>query len=57
MIIKLQIYFLIMVNRKADTMLTEQMINKNFCLTILVIRFLIYINNKSKTEFCTDVIH
>ena len=59
MIMKLQIYFLIMVNRKTDIWLIEQMINKKFCLTILMIRFLVYINNKSKTDdriiFCITV--
>ena len=48
MIMKLQIYFLIIVNRKID-----------IWLTILMVRFLVYINNKPKTDgrflFCATV--
>ena len=44
MIMKLQIYFLIMVNRKTDIWLTEYMV------TILMVRFFVYINNRPKTD-------
>ena len=39
-----------MVNQKTDKWLTKQIVNQKFCLTILIIRFLVYINNKPKMD-------